>query len=494
MTPPKQGRTAFSEDLPLRDSEDIQGDILAGFRKDQQSFLMLGFQDTTTARAWLRQVIPEVSTTRDVAAFNAQFSKVRQQAAGRDPGSMSADWAGLSLTYRGLTLLADTEPFPTGGGDAFRQGPAQRANTVGDTGTSAPQSWLFGAGDGPVVHAVLTLASDDPGRLRSTVDRHRRLASDHNASVVFEQDGATLPGPLRGHEHFGFADGVSQPAVRGFDPADPDGQNALGRPGTRILPPELFVVGTGSNRSGLPRWATGGSFQVIRRLAQDVPGWHAQLGPQLDVLKKASVAPESATDQWLAARLVGRWPSGTPIARCPLADVPPAPGMAPDNSIDFHDDQDGLNTPLFSHLRKTNPRAGFGQPGDGTVDFSRADAHRLIRRGIPFGPAFDPAAASSDRGADTPRGLMFVSYQADLVSQFEFLQRAWINNAGFPRSRTGNDPVIGTGGDVSFASASGGVSLSFGSFVRTEGALYAFTPAITTLRGLVDGELETGPA
>ena len=35
------------------------------------------------------------------------------------------------------------------------------------------------------------------------------------AEVLFRQDGATLLGPLRGHEHFGFRDGVSQPGVRG---------------------------------------------------------------------------------------------------------------------------------------------------------------------------------------------------------------------------------------------------------------------------------------
>ncbi|MFJ4192403.1 Dyp-type peroxidase [Kitasatospora sp. NPDC089509] len=489
-----QNRAVPEGDLPLRNSDDIQGDVLAGFRKDQASFLMLGFRDATTARAWLGRVLPEIASTRQVAAFNTQFSEARKQAGGHDPLGLVADWTGLSLTYRGLTLLAGKEPFPRTGADAFRQGPAKRSKDIGDIETSAPQNWLFGAPSGPVIDAVLTLASDDPAHLANTVHRHRKLAGDNCVSVFFQQDGATLPGSLRGHEHFGFADGVSQPAVRGFDAADPNGHDALGRPGTRILPPEQFVVGANGVRPALPRWATNGSFQVIRRLAQNVPGWRAQLGPQLAALKKAGAAPAAVTDGWLAARLVGRWPSGTPVARCPLADVPPAAGATADNSIDFHDDQAGLITPLFSHLRKTNPRAGLAQRDDGSLDFKIADERRLIRRGIPFGPAFDPAAAQGTKGTDAPRGLVFVSYQADLERQFEFLQRSWINNANFPQNQSGADPVIGKRGDVRFDTARGSVPLTFDAFVRTEGALYAFTPAITTLRELVAGRLDTRDA
>jgi hypothetical protein len=50
--------------------------------------------------------------------------------------------------------------------------------------------------------------------------------------------------------------------------------------------------------------------------------------------------------------------------------------------------------------------------------------HRLIRRGLPYGPPL-PEGASDD---DLERGVMFASFQADLERQFEFVQSQWIND------------------------------------------------------------------
>ncbi|MFJ4188981.1 Dyp-type peroxidase [Kitasatospora sp. NPDC089509] len=487
--------------LPLRSSEDIQGDILAGFRKDHQCLLMIQFEDTGTARQWLRLIVPEIASTRVVAEFNAAFSAARREDSETGPVGMSADWTGLSVTYPGLVLLSDADPFRSAVScpaalQAFREGAAARARKVGDTGVNGPGNWLFGAGSRPVIHAVLTLASDDPVWLAAAIERHCSVLAAHGATVVSRQDGATLPGPLRGHEHFGFADGVSQPAVQGFHQSDPDDpQNVLGSPGTRILPASRFVIGADQQAQAFPPWAIGGSFQVIRRLAQDVAGWRAQLGPQLEILKKSGAVPDTADDVWLAARMVGRWPSGTPIARCPMSDIPPPPGEKPDNDLSYRDDPDGTQTPLFSHIRKTNPRddQSFLPEHSPDTPFSGSDPRRIIRRGIPFGPPFDPRSADPIYGADTPRGLLFVCYQADLVEQFEFLQHTWVNNARFPRHATGADPLIGNVNKVSFRPRANGatrsISLSLDQFVRTEGAIYAFTPAISVLYDLAFGNV-----
>lgn len=73
-----------SLDLPLRASEEIQGNILAGFRKDHQSFLFLSFPSAEAARAWLIALVPadpamppRIASTREVATFNEQFSVAR---------------------------------------------------------------------------------------------------------------------------------------------------------------------------------------------------------------------------------------------------------------------------------------------------------------------------------------------------------------------------------------------------------------------------------
>ncbi|MBW5484250.1 peroxidase [Streptomyces bambusae] len=499
-------------DLPLRTDTSTQGDILAGFRKDHVCLLFVHFRHPGNARRWLGRLVPELATTDEVARFNAEFSKARRMRRGVDPTTMSVLWAGFSLTHAGLGLLAGKDPFPAvppgSTAEAFAEGAATRAEQLGDTGPSAPDSWLFGASEDEV-HAVLTLAGDDARRLAEAVDRHRSALEQADAAVLFQQDGATLPGALRGHEHFGFLDAISQPGVRGFDAPDPAtaGTTVLGRPGTRLVPAGEFLVGqerVGGRPAGLPAWATGGSFHVVRRLAQDVAGWWDQLGECLDRLKRSGAAPADANPTWLAARMVGRWPGGAPVATCPAAERLPLPGEDIDGPLDFRNDPQGWTTPLFSHIRKSNPRAGLSlAPGRPPLPAADLDARRIIRRGTPFGAPLGRAAdgtvrpAASDE-ADTPRGLIFVSHQADLVEQFEFVVRRWSNERDFPPARNpvpGADPVIGPDSPAAFESpgADGGsraTTLSFHQFVRTEGAVYAFTPSLPTLRDLAKGRLD----
>ncbi|MEV7542576.1 Dyp-type peroxidase [Streptomyces sp. NPDC089915] len=497
---------AGAADLPLRSDRGSQGDILAGSRKDHACLLFLRFREPVLARRWLRRLLPEISTTEEMARFNAAFSAARVKAGGTDPASLSAQWTGLSLTHAGLAFLAGRDPFPAlpagSTAEAFAQGPAERAEALGDTGDSSPDSWLFG-GEGPhrAVHAILNLAADDPRKLAQAVDRHQQALGPAQGVLVFRQDAGTLAGALRGHEHFGFTDGISQPGVRGFHAPDPaTGNTVLGKPGARLVPAGEFIVGqekAGNRPAGLPAWATGGSFQVVRRLAQDVPGWWAQARERLADLKRAGAAPADATDTWLAARLVGRWPGGTPVAGCPLAEQPCPAGTGP-TAVSYRDDPQGWHTPLFAHIRKGNPRDGLvpalGRP---PLDPAVTDGHRIIRRGIPYGPAYDPAQESGRGTNGASRGLVFIGYQADLVQQFEFVAKQWINEPDFPAGRnprTGADPVLGPGSPVTFESESGSggraTTLRFGRFIRTEGALYAFTPSIPALRELAEGRLD----
>ncbi|MDH6115049.1 Dyp-type peroxidase family [Kitasatospora sp. MAP12-15] len=508
--------TFAAGELPLRESEEIQGDILAGFRKDHVQLLLLTFTAPQAARDWLRTLLPQLATTRQVASFNQAFSQQRRTRGGADPAAMSAQWTGLSLTHAGLAVLAGREPLPgaaTGGtAEAFRQGPAARAALLGDTGDSAPDNWLFGAPGAAPVHAVLTLAADHPGELAAALEAQRLAAAQADIAITFQQEGAALPGSLAGHEHFGYRDGISQPGVRGFDPLDPDCPDQVqGSPGTRVVPAGEFVVGRPRavghpGAVDLPAWMLNGSFQVVRRLAQDVPAWRTQLQTRLATLVAAGVAPADAPPEWLGARLVGRWPSGAPVGACPFADPLPDPGKPADNDLNYADDPQGWATPLFSHVRKGNPRDGLVvQPGARPLAQSAIDVHRIIRRGVPFGPAFDPAfgpaAEAAPDGSATPRGLIFICHQADLVDQFEFLQRLWFDEQDFPPNRTpkpGGDTVIGPDTHVAFETPTGASSsrvtpLDFTRCVRTEGTVYAFSPSLTALRELADGRLDTSP-
>ncbi|WP_254401415.1 Dyp-type peroxidase [Streptomyces sp. AC555_RSS877] len=511
--------TTDPHNLFLREDAETQGDVLAGFKKDHMQLLFLRFESQEMARTWLKQLRPLIATTKQVATFNREFSRARSYSGGDDPRNLNALWYGLSLTFEGLKFLTGHNPLPGVDGNstdgplkAFVEGPAKRAAVLGDTGQNAPQNWLFGNfGDGRV-HAVLTLAADQAHVLRATLGDVRQDLARAEIVTVYEQEGATLEGPRRGREHFGFKDGVSEPAIKHLD--EPDPENPVyekGHPGTILVKPGEFVVGLERERPHplpYPEWAQHGSFQVVRRLAQDVPGWWAGVAAQLKVLKEAKGAPPEATTEWLAARLVGRWRSGTPVAKCPHADMSYNAESSNDNLISFRDDPRGTTTPLWSHLRKTNPRDGFpdrDKKGEFHPD-TKFNHRRIMRRGIPYGLPFDPSASALN-GPDGPRGLVFVCYQADLFRQFEFIQRDWMNDETFPKPNpdthheqvdpgplpNGADPVAGEETVVCWERPQGGepVALKFAQFVRTEGAVYAFVPSVSVIDQLAEGRMNT---
>jgi len=325
--------------------------------------------------------------------------------------------------------------------------------------------------------------------------------------TILEQRGATLPkGEGSGHEHFGFKDGISQPGVRGFDEPDPGNADQVkGHLGSDLLQPGEFVLGY--PRQGVkeqdppapprpaPEWMKDGSFLVFRRLNQDVPGFWAQVTAQAQALP----SDDPMTQDLLAAKLVGRWRSGTPLDLSPDSDNP-TEADDDNNNFEFIDkdadgneikvtdaqgkatprkDPLGLRCPRFAHVRKVYPR-----DNETFTDEQR----RVMRRGIPFGLAFKPAAGRGF-GVDAERGLLFAAYMSSIEEQFEFLQTAWVNNPNFPDGTAGPDPIIGDHSPrpapVKLHRANrDDLELDFKRFIHTTGAVYAFTPSISTLEKL----------
>jgi Dyp-type peroxidase family len=214
-----------------------------------------------------------------------------------------------------------------------------------------------------------------------------------------------------------------------------------------------------------------GSFQVLRRLNQDVPGWWCQME------QAQGLGPPLSRDA-LAAKLVGRWRSGAPLAHAHTFDT-----GAVVNTFDFSDDPLGKLTPHFAHIRKVYPRASE-PPGE-----DESERRRIMRRAIPFGPTFDPSLGQG-HGPDEERGLMFQCFCADIERQFEFLQSNWVNHPGFPSAGDGTDPVVGRDSPNTLRRhGAPDAHLTFRQFVTTSGAVYAFVPSLTTLRRLADGDL-----
>ncbi len=126
----------------------------------------------------------------------------------------------------------------------------------------------------------------------------------------------------------------------------------------------------------------------------------------------------------------------------------------------------------------------------------------MLRRGSPFGkPLADNAP---DDGVE--RGLHFIAIVADVVRQFEFVQKNWINNENFPRGSKpaeggsgytppspgvpgdGPDPVVGEGNagktlQLHQPSATRPIQL-IEDVVRVTAGEYFFCPSIAAVRAL----------
>jgi deferrochelatase/peroxidase EfeB len=88
------------------------------------------------------------------------------------------------------------------------------------------------------------------------------LGSD--ATFVYELRGEARPGAEAGHEHFGYMDGIAQPAVKGFT-TDPS-------PVNQLIDPGFFLLGEDGDSVSRPTWAKDGSMMAFRQLKQLVPG------------------------------------------------------------------------------------------------------------------------------------------------------------------------------------------------------------------------------
>jgi len=514
-------------DEPELDVGDIQGNGLGGFNKDFQLFLFLRVLDVSGARRWLKAIVPRVSTLAEVIAFNRLFRSLRARQ-GKDPIGLTATWLNIGFSARGIGILASSPEAQQLQDPSFQGGLFTASGGLGDPNNQS--AWKFGGSEETDAHIMLMLASDDPEHLKAASDRIdvEIQQSDFGTGkpalrCIWRQSGATLPGTLRGHEHFGFKDGISQPAARGrvssapfdyltprwLDPLDPDALQ-YAEPGRPLIWPGQFVLGwqrqsvddgvePGTIDPSVPAWAKNGSYVVFRRLQQRVDEFHAFLRDAAATVAKDPNFGDM-TDEKLGAMLVGRWATGAPIMRTPDKDNPalaqddlannhfryavdtdpnkiiPMPGYPGDGFPQARADFDGLNCPLAAHIRKVNPR------DQDTDQRSPLDtlAKLIMRRGIPYGGT-----------TDADRGLCFVSYQSSIISQFEFLSKVWANDAARPRPAAGLDLIIGQQGGIDRSRSAilravggdrSGLPLkALKDFVVPTGGGYFFSPGLRTL-------------
>ena len=160
------------------------------------------------------------------------------------------------------------------------------------------------------MHVAIAALSPDPARLQAAAEKAWRAQEElPGIELIWRQECYQLP---TGRTSFGFKDGIGQPAVEGSGrpPSNPRerplkaGEILLGYPDeTGELPPMPTPAVLGRN----------GTYVVFRKLHTKVAAYRQYLHDR---------AASRAEQALLGAKMVGRWPSGAPLALSPTGDDP----------------------------------------------------------------------------------------------------------------------------------------------------------------------------
>jgi len=424
---------------------------------------LLNVSDAAQARRWLGGVAGQCTTVANLdtmpsLAFNIALS-----------------WQALSAIGLPASSLSS---FP----QEFQQGMAARADRIGDVGNNAPARWappFTGNVHVLVLLSATTLAERDAAStalLSGLRDSGLTAVGAIDAALLPGQDGTPVP-----VEHFGYRDGITQPAIEGSGEPVLPGAGVPDAGGWRPLKAGEFVLGQPDETGAVADFpapaslSRNGSFVVLRKLHQHV--WAFR-----EFLRRS--ATNEADAALLAAKLMGRWPSGAPLALVAERDDPVlARDPMRNNDFTYANDLRGMSCPFGAHVRRLNPRSGLTGPNAASVH-----RHRLLRQGLPYGSRL-PANANADDGSE--RGAVMLLVNADIARQFEFVQKVWVNDGDFTGLGNEKDPIIGSNdGSGSFTIPRAGAPrrrlAGLPAFVSTRGGEYFFLPGVAALRSFAE--------
>jgi len=477
-------------ELTPADMKDIQGFVVSGYAHlSCVSYSLLRIDDKVAARRWLGNLANEITTSE---------------------GKQEHSCLNVALTHQGLAKLGLADDALETFSRPFIEGMAtpHRSRILGDADENEPTRWNWGTDDpAKAVHVLLLVFAKDEPTIANLIKEQTAKFTQNGLSEVLTLAAGRQPSS---HEHFGFADGMGQPAIEGtFQTKDAAARNiikageillsyvndydkpanspmvSLTSDKTGLLPP--VIEGTTDDPSSRRDLGRNGTYLVFRQLQQHPAKFYHYLD---EATRKPNGELDPVARAWLAAKMVGRWPDGAPLVLSPDGDNP-ALGMEDD--FGFRDsDARGFKCPIGSHIRRSNPRDSIGP--DGPTALKTANRHRILRRGRSYGHRPD------DRRIDdeVDRGLHFLCLNSDIERQFEFVQQTWVNNPVFGGLDGEVDPLIGNikkadpDADPADADAIFTVPADplrtrvhkLERFVTVKGGAYFFLPSMNALRYL----------
>ena len=478
---------------------DIQGLLFSAYgHLTCAAYLLLRVDDPKAGREWLGRLAEEITL-----------------ATGKQEGFS----VNVALTGAGLARLGLDDDALSTFSSAFRDGMTspRRTKILGDTGASQPDRWSWGGPKNDETHLLLMLFADED-QIDRQVDRQREAFGKERRIVELMAIRAGREPDSK--EHFGFNDGIGQPVIAGtgnlqhqlqrtghateLDPGEfilgytndygipSDSPTVAASRDPRELLPAVRAAGgpPGAAANGAVRHDLGrnGTYLVFRQMAQDVAAFW-QFLDRATRNETGGSDPEARVR--LAAKFVGRWPSGAPLVQYPREDPNAGTGQLSNaNNFEYAaTDGYGFACPIGAHIRRANPRDSLGP--DPQTALRSTKRHRLLRRGRSYGKRLENPL-TDDR---EERGLLFLCLNSDIERQFEFVQQTWINNPVFGGLNGEVDPLIGTQPLADDQKTGAGIMtvpadplrtrvLHLSRFVTVKGGAYFFMPGLRALRYL----------
>ncbi|KAG8775972.1 hypothetical protein FRC12_001166 [Ceratobasidium sp. 428] len=456
---------------PIPDPKNVQGDVYTAFSKGDEDFIFFTLADRSGFKQWLATFNP--TTSFDVAQ---DLKRILTSSLG-DRSRVKVVQTQIAFSRAGLDYLGQTGKV---GDFYFDKGKMFRDKAeLTDRG-----KWddLFEAGP----HACIIVAADSRSHCHEKVRELQGQISGFVSNLAIIH-GRERPGAFRGHEHFGYMDGISQPALRGLTDFDNVPEIMWRDPGVIIMGYNGDPNFDGKDPVTYPPrpdWTKDGSFMVFRKLEQDVPEFNAYVvenGKRWRefIPEEGKGGQVQLTDlegaKLFGAQMFGRWKSvcatatsqdftkirllttspgtyqGAPLQLFPIKDDEKAAKDPKINNLfDYRvpgkTKPSAAKCPFTAHVRKVNPRQL-----DPFLARSFIDATSIIRSSIPYGPEVtedEKAAGKSSSDPSLKRGLLFVCYQSSIQNGFMEQSKGFAGNDFFPAvdlqpKRVGQDPIIG---------------------------------------------------
>ncbi|MCA1458906.1 hypothetical protein I6F35_38265 [Bradyrhizobium sp. BRP22] len=465
----------------------IQGNILRGYASfPHAQFLFFAINSADDAKAFIRKLL-------DTDAVTPALWRAKPDAT-----------LNIAFTFEGLRALGlpaeSLATFPS----EFQEGMKARASELGDIDESSPEHW-----EDPWkthrVHMLITIYGQTDGALEAHCQKLRDLLPNGVQELKPDQPAGLLRIENRQtrKEHFGFEDGLSNPAIEGVPDRDAKDRENIGNPDDkgrfRKIPLGEFLLGhpgEGGELAPMPLphlLAHDGTYLVFRKLEQDVVCFRRYLEQQAEAFARAipgGLPPDVTAQDFLAAKMMGRWQDGSS-----LINHPEKPGKDRRNTFGYADDPAGARCPLGAHVRRSNPRDALGFGG------KTMSRHRLIRRGIAYGN-YLPEGEEHSPASQEKRGIIFIALNSGF-DQFEFVQQKWMNFGDDFEQGNDTDPIAGNrptiGGRRSAQmmipgdEASGRrpfICFDIPRFVTTRGGDYFFVPSLAALGLLASARVD----